>query len=141
MSVKKVKAQEKVKTQDKEQVKPKVSVKVKRVAKKTSPTFKDKHTRADILNILSENTGLTKVQVEAVFAELKGVMRGHLKKRGSGEIILPFLGLKLRKIKKKATKARTMVSPLTGTEVKIAAKPAMNAVKVTVLKALKELAE
>ena len=136
MSAKKAKVQKTVakKTQE-------VNVKVKKVAKKSTPTYKDKHTRAEILNIISENTNLTKVQVEAVFAELKGIVRGHLKKRGSGEIILPFLGLKLRKVRKKATKARKMVSPLTGTEVEVAAKPAMNAVKVTVLKALKELAE
>lgn len=134
MSVRNKKEQQKS-----EQEQQKVKVSVKKVSKKGSPTYKDKHTRADILNVIAENTGLTKVQIESVFAELKGVMRGHLKKRGSGEIILPFLGVKLKRVKKKATKARKMVSPLTGTEVEIAAKPATNTVKVTVLKALKEL--
>lgn len=137
MTVKKIKTQENIDVSEK----PNINVKVKIVAKKGTPTYKDKHTRADILSVLSENTGLTKVQVEKVFAELKGVMRGHLKKRGSGEIILPFLGVKLKRVKKKATKARKMVSPLTGSEVEIAARPATNVVKVTVLKALKELVE
>jgi len=121
--------------------KAKVLVKVKRVEKKFSAIYKDKHTRADILKLLADSSGLTKVQVEQIFNQLKDIISGHLKKRGSGVIILPFLGLKLRRVKKKATKERKMLSPLIGQEVTIAAKPATNIVRVTVLKSLKEVVE
>ena len=63
----------------------------------------------------------------------------HLKKRGSGEFIIPKTGIKIRRIKKKATKERQMLSPLTGKEVTIAAKPARLSVKLTALKVLKEV--
>jgi len=64
-----------------------------------------------------------------------------MKKRGSGELTIPKTGIKLRRIKKKATKARRMVSPLTSKEVTIAAKPARFAVKLSALKTLKEMIE
>lgn len=48
-----------------------------------------------------------------------------------------MVGIKVRRIKKKATKPRTMVSPLTGQEVVIAGKPSRLAVKLTALKPLK----
>lgn len=121
-------------------VKVKVNVRVKKVAPKVS-VLKDKQTRIEILQSLAEQTNLSRVQVESVFDALNSVIEGHMKKRGSGEFTIPKTGIKIRRIKKKATKSRKMVSPLTGQEVTIAAKPARNTVKLSALKILKEMIE
>lgn len=102
---------------------------------------KAKQTRIEILQSLAEQTNLTRTQVESLFDAMNKVIAGHMKKRGSGEFTIPKTGIKLRRIKKKATKERRMVSPLTGQEVTIAAKPARYAVKLTALKTLKEMIE
>lgn len=109
---------------------------VKKAAQKQS-FGKEKQTRVEILRTLSDTTGLPKVQVETVFSALTDLIIAHMKKRGSGEFTIPMTGIKVRRIKKKATKARKMVSPLTGQEVLIAGKPARNAVKISALKVLK----
>lgn len=126
----------------------KVNVKVKKVAPKVvakaAPKVavqKDKQTRIEILQTLAEQTNLSRVQVESLFDSLNAIIEGHMKKRGSGEFTIPKTGIKLRRIKKKATKARKMVSPLTGQEVTIAAKPARFTVKLSALKTLKEMIE
>lgn len=98
---------------------------------------KEKQTRIEILRSLSEITGLSKVQIENVFDSLTQLIVSHLRKRGSGEFTIPMTGIKIRRVKKKATKARKMVSPLTGQEVTIAGKPARHAVKISPLKTLK----
>lgn len=120
----------------------KVNVRVKK-EQSTAKTLvqKDKQTRIEILQLLADQTNLTKVQVESVFDVMNKIIAGHMKKRGSGEFTIPKTGIKLRRIKKKPTKARHMVSPLTGKEVVIAAKPARFAVKLTALKTLKEMIE
>ena len=117
-----------------------VNMRVKTVKSKVA-VYKDKQTRTQIFQTISENTHLNKNQVEGVFDELNRLIEGHLKKRGSGEFIIPKTGIKLRRIKKKPTKERTMVSPLTGKEVTISAKPARLSVKLTALKVLKEVVD
>lgn len=123
-----------------EKVKVNVRVKKEKTAAKSS-VQKDKQTRVEILQTLAEQTNLTRVQVESIFDAMNKIIGGHMKKRGSGEFTIPKTGIKLRRVKKKATKARRMVSPLTGQEVVIAAKPARFAVKLTALKTLKEMIE
>ena len=120
----------------------KVNVRVKKEKAVAKPVIqKDKQTRVEILQSLAEQTNLTRVQVESLFDAMNKMMAGHMKKRGSGEFTIPKTGIKIRRIKKKATKARRMVSPLTGQEVTIAAKPARFAVKLTALKTIKEMIE
>lgn len=118
-----------------------VNLKVKKIKAKKSikNVYKQKQTRIEILQTLAEKTQLPKVQVEKVFMELVNLISGHLCKKGSGEISIPFTGIKIKRIKKKASKARKMISPLLGEEVSIAGKPARNAVKVIVLKTLKDM--
>jgi len=99
---------------------------------------KDKQTRIEILRTLSESTGLAKGEVESVFSSLTDMIIAHMRKKGSGEFTIPMTGIKVRRVKKKATKARKMVSPLTGQEVTIAGKPARHAIKISALKVLKE---
>ncbi len=98
---------------------------------------KEKQTRIEILRSIADNTGLPKVQIESVFAALTDLLHGHMRKRGSGEFTIPVVGIKVRRVKKKATKSRKMVSPLTGQEAVIPGKPARMAVKLTALKPLK----
>jgi len=117
-----------------------VNMLVKKVKPKAT-VYKDKQTRTQIFQTISENTRLNKSQVEEIFDELNRLIEGHLKKRGSGEFVIPKTGIKLRRIKKKPTKERTMVSPLTGKEVTIKAKPLRLSVKLTALKSLKEVVD
>lgn len=98
---------------------------------------RDKQTRSQIFQAVSELTGLPKVHVEAVFSATADLLQGHMKKRGSGEFTIPMTGIKIRRVKKKPTRPRNMVSPLTGQEVVIPAKPARFAIKLTALKTLK----
>lgn len=100
--------------------------------------IKDRQTRMEILQQISDSTGLKRIEVEAVFTEMAKIIKAHMKKQGSGEILVPKLGLKIRKVRRKPTKKRTMVSPLTGQEVVIPSKPARDDIKLVALKGLKE---
>ena len=61
----------------------------------------------------------------------------ELGKRGSGQFVLPGL-LRLRVVRKAATKARPGRNPFTGEAMTIKAKPARNVVRATPSKVLKE---
>lgn len=97
-----------------------------------------KQTKAQIVTSIAEETGLARKDVSAVFAALGDHVKRHMKKRGSGEFTIPETGVKIRRVKKPRTKARMGRNPFTGEEIKIAAKPAHTAVKVSALKALKD---
>lgn len=94
--------------------------------------------KTQIVTQISENTELTKKQVNAVFDELADIMEGHLKKRGAGQFTLPGL-LKVVTQKKPATRARKGINPFTGEETTFAAKPARTVVKIRPLKKLKDM--
>lgn len=100
--------------------------------------IKEKQSRVEILQHISDTTKLKRVEVQAVFVELAKLIKSHMKKGGSGSFTIPWAGIKLKKRKRKATKKRTMVSPLTGSEVTIPAKPSRDEVKLIALKVLKE---
>ena len=102
-------------------------------------TITEPMNKTQIINQISETTGLTKKDVNAVFDELGDIMEGHLKKRGAGQFTLPGL-LKIVTQKKPATKARKGINPFTGEETTFAAKPARTMVKVRPLKKLKDMA-
>jgi len=96
-------------------------------------------TKSQILSAIAEDTELTKKQVTEVFSSLSDLITRHIKKRGSGEFTIPDTGVKIRRAKKPARKARMGRNPATGEEMKIAAKPASTTVKVVPLKALKDI--
>jgi nucleoid DNA-binding protein len=98
----------------------------------TSPT-----TKSETLNFISDKTGLTKKDVSAVFDNLATLMKRDLKK-GPGVYTVPGL-MKVKVIRKPATKARKGINPFTGEEMTFQAKPARNVVKVVPLKNLKEM--
>jgi nucleoid DNA-binding protein len=121
-----------------------MAVKKKASNKKTAAPAKKaggvstKQTKAQIIDSLATDTGLTKKDVAAVFASLGSLIARHMKRNGSGEFQIPDTGVKIARVKKPARKSRMGRNPATGEEIKIAAKPAYTGIKVTALKALKE---
>ena len=116
----------------------------KTAAKKatTAPTPKSigtRQTKLQILQAIAEETDLSRKQVADVFSALGTLVKRHVQRRGSGEFSIPETGVKIRRVKKPARKSRMGRNPATGETIKIAAKPATTVVKVTALKALKEM--
>ena len=95
-------------------------------------------TKTAITSEISENTGLTKKQVTAVFEELGVLIERHIMKRSPGKFTMPGL-LKIEVKRKPATKARKGINPFTGQEAVFKAKPARNVVKVRPLKKVKDM--
>jgi len=112
-----------------------------KVVKKSSKPIADKQTKAQIITELAMDAGLEKKQVKTVLEAMKDLIERHMHPKGSGEVVLPDLGIKVRRIRKPATKARKGRNPFTGEEITIKAKPARNSIKVSAMKALKTLAE
>lgn len=100
--------------------------------------IKTKHTKAQVLQAIADETAIAKKDVAAVFTALGDLIERHIKRNGSGEFQIPDTGVKIRRVKKPARKARMGRNPATGEEIKIAAKPAQTTVKVTALKSLKD---
>ena len=98
---------------------------------------KDKLTKTQILKQIADGNDLNQKQVALVFESLHELVQGALSKGGCGEFAIPNIGVKIRRVKKKATKARWGRNPATGEQVWIEAKPARQVIKVTALKALK----
>lgn len=106
--------------------------------KKTAATAATKPTtKSETLSFISEKTHLTKKEVGAVFDSLATLMKRDLKK-GPGVYTVPGL-MKVKVVRKPATKARPGTSPFTGEPMMFKAKPARNVVKVLALKNLKEM--
>lgn len=103
--------------------------------------IKEKQTQTQIIATISEETGLQKKDVKAVLESMGELSHRHIMKRGSGEFKVPFVGVKINRKTKPATKKRMGRNPATGEEMEIAAKPKRDVVKATALKALKELLE
>jgi DNA-binding protein HU-beta len=96
-------------------------------------------TKSEIYAQIVEDTGLSKKDVAAVFDSLSSQIKKSLGGRnGSGLFTVPGL-LKMRVVKKPATKARKGVNPFTGEEMMFKAKPASKTVKVAALKGLKDM--
>ena len=90
------------------------------------------------MGTLSERTGLSKKEVSEVLTQLTLVVEGHLKKGGPGKFTMPGM-LKMSVKSVPAKKARKGINPFTGEPTTFKAKPASRKVKVTALKALKEM--
>jgi nucleoid DNA-binding protein len=102
--------------------------------------IREPFTKAQLFAAISDDTGLTKRDVAAVFDSLSQQMSRHLKKRGAGTFTLPGLA-KFVVQNKKATKARKGINPFTREPTVFAAKPARRIVKIRPLKAIKEMAD
>ena len=95
-------------------------------------------TKTEVMAALAEKAEVTRKQVATVFEGMGELIKASLSKRGAGVFTVPGL-LKLRVIRKPATKARKGISPFTGEETVFKAKPARNVVKALPLKALKDM--
>ena len=102
--------------------------------------LKDAMTKAQLVASLSESTGVSKRDVSAVLDDLGVLIERHIKKRAVGTFTLPGL-MRIRRVRKPARKARTMISPRTGQEIEVPAKPASSGVKVQPLAGLKRMVE
>lgn len=96
------------------------------------------YTKSELLNTIAENSGVAKKDVSAVLDVLGNVIEAHIKKGAVGQFTLPGL-LKIKTIRKPATKARKGINPFTGEETVFKAKPARTAVKILPLKKVKEM--
>jgi nucleoid DNA-binding protein len=95
-------------------------------------------TKSAVQQEIAKATNLTRSQINQVFDALTGLIRKELGKKGPGLFTVPGL-LKLRLVKKPATKARKGINPFTKQETMIKAKPARNVVRARPLKALNDL--
>jgi nucleoid DNA-binding protein len=95
-------------------------------------------TKSQVLSEISQLTGLEKKNVNKVFEGLTELIKKQLGSRGPGEFVIPGL-LKLRAVKKPATKDRPGINPFTKEPITIKGKPASKKVRATPLKALKDL--
>ncbi|MCP5329164.1 MAG: HU family DNA-binding protein [Steroidobacteraceae bacterium] len=99
------------------------------MAKKAGPP-----TKSEILNQIAKDTDLSRKQVSAVFDSLHAQVKKSL--RSNGLFTLPGL-LKLKVVKKPASKAREGINPFTGEKMTFKAKPASKKVRAMPLKNLK----
>ena len=105
---------------------------------KADANSKKAPTKSEIYAQIVEDTGLSKKDVAAVFDSLSAQIKKSLGGRnGSGLFTVPGL-LKMRVVKKPATKARKGVNPFTGEEMMFKAKPARKVVRARPVKAAKD---
>jgi len=93
-------------------------------------------TKSEIVAQICKDAELSRKQVAAVFESLNGQIKKSL--RSGGLFTLPGL-LKLKVVKKPATKAREGINPFTKEKMIFKAKPASKKVRVLPLKSLKAL--
>jgi nucleoid DNA-binding protein len=91
-------------------------------------------TKSEIVATICKDAELSRKQVSAVFESLNGIIKKSL--RGPGLFTLPGL-LKMKVVKKPATKAREGINPFTKEKMVFKAKPASKKVRVLPLKSLK----
>lgn len=95
-------------------------------------------TKAQVISEIAEIAELDKKSVNRVFEGLTELIKKQLSSRGPGEFVIPGL-LKLKAVKKPATKDRPGVNPFTKQPITIKGKPASKKIRATALKSLKDL--
>ena len=93
-------------------------------------------TKSEVMAQICKDADLSRKQVVAVFESLNGIIKKSL--RGAGMFTLPGL-LKMKVVKRPATKARQGINPFTKEKMMFKAKPASKKVRVLPLKSLKAL--
>ncbi len=112
----------------------------KKAKKKTAKTTECKpRTKTQIIAGISDGTGLTRKEVTSVFDCMSGMIKKDLGRRGPGTFTVPGLMKVKKKIVPKRPARKNVWLPLLKEFRDIPAKPARKAVKVTPLKALKEM--
>ncbi len=106
-------------------------------AKKSASGIKAR-TKSQVFGELAEGAELTRRQVTEIFDGLATMIKKDLGKRGPGVFTVPGL-MKIKVVRKPATKSRKGINPFTKEEMVFKAKPARNVVKVLALKNLKTM--
>ena len=97
-----------------------------------------KMSKAAVLTELAQATNLTRAEVGSVLEGMELLIERHIKKRSVGEFTISGL-VKIKKVRKKATRRRTGRNPKTGEQIQIPAKPAYNRIRVSALGKLKKM--
>jgi DNA-binding protein HU-beta len=92
--------------------------------------------KSEVVAQICNEAELSRKQVGAVFESLNGIIKKSL--RGHGVFTLPGL-LKMKVVKKPATKARQGINPFTKEKMMFKAKPASKKIRLLPLKSLKAL--
>ncbi|HEX7965619.1 MAG TPA: HU family DNA-binding protein [Gammaproteobacteria bacterium] len=95
-------------------------------------------TKSETYAYLAHATGLSRKQVASIFENLGSLIGKSLGKKGPGLYVVPGL-MKIKVVRKPATKEREGINPFTGEKTIFKAKPARNVVKVQALKGLKDM--
>ncbi|EQD45166.1 histone family protein DNA-binding protein [mine drainage metagenome] len=93
-------------------------------------------TKSEVLAYVAKETGLTRKEVAGVLSSMNGMIGKSLKREGV--FAIPGL-VKLKVVRKPATKARQGVNPFTGQTMVFKAKPASKKVRALPLKNLKDM--
>ncbi|MBC22445.1 MAG: DNA-binding protein [Phycisphaerae bacterium] len=104
----------------------------------TKTAAKKPRTKSQIFGQIAEENGMTRREVTGVFDSLADMIKKDLGRRGPQVFNVPGL-MKIKVVRKPATKARKGINPFTGEEMMFKAKPARNVVKVLALKGLKDM--
>jgi len=94
--------------------------------------------KSQVYGELAEHADLTRKQVASIFDGLATMIKQDLGRKGPGFFTVPGL-MKIKVVRKPATRARKGTNPFTGEEMIFKAKPARNVVKVLALKNLKDM--
>lgn len=106
--------------------------------KRTAGAIKAPLTKTQLQSEIADAVGISKKEVANVIDELASIVDRHVRSRAAGEFTLPGL-LKIKVVRKPATKARKGTNPFTGEPTTFKAKPARNVVKIKALKKLKDM--
>jgi nucleoid DNA-binding protein len=109
-----------------------------RVQQEESEMAAKRLTKSQVVSELADITELDKKSINKVFDGLTEIIKKQLGSRGPGEFVIPGL-LKLRAVKKAATKDRPGINPFTKQPIIIKGKPASKKIRASALKALKDL--
>lgn len=110
----------------------------KKKTKKATKSAGKARTKSEVFGNLAEEADLTRKQIAMIFDGLASMIKKDLGKRGPGVFTVPGL-MKIKVVRKAATKARKGINPFTKEETIFKAKPARNVVKVLALKGLKSM--
>ena len=95
-------------------------------------------TKSQIIGEIAEQTELSRREVSDVFESLSSLIKKDIGRRGPGTFTVPGL-MKIRVVRKPATKARKGINPFTGEEMMFKAKPASKKIRVLPIKAVKDM--
>lgn len=95
-------------------------------------------TKSEMLNALAETNEMSRKEVSDFLDSLGELIGKNLSKKGPGVINIPGL-MKIKVVRKDATKEREGINPFTKEPTIFAAKPARNVVKILPLKGLKDM--